>query len=374
MVELLGIEKYYEVKETFALFDKNGTGHIRTTSVGDLLTYLAYIPTVYNPTQRELQEMINAVDVDRSGKISLQEIMTIVAELPELPERLEPEDTNSDYLRDACPSQTSTDFSWKALARTRWVADDGKQYYLEWDGGLLYAKIDHERWIPLPSIQGGLRWGTGGARDKPPTFTLAFGDVEHDRLTWRTFKGRPSHVWSLRESDVDFEGSPLTAERQMKRVLRPEQPEARRLPEQEGYSRRPPQQEGYQQRQGPPRSAQQQQGLKQSSHQSQEGMQNLLTTDEEYRFLHGTTWLESQPVGGKSKRYDLTWKDNALYVQFHGKEFPLPSIDGGLRWGAPGRGNLPPKFTLADQDVEEHKLTWRKPDGSIANTWFLEER
>ena len=51
-----------EFREAFGLFDKNGDGTISSTELGTIMRSLGQ-----NPTESELQDMINEVDVD--GKL-----------------------------------------------------------------------------------------------------------------------------------------------------------------------------------------------------------------------------------------------------------------------------------------------------------------
>ena len=51
-----------EFREAFALFDKDGDGTITTKELGTVMRSLGQ-----NPTEADLQDMINEVDVD--GKI-----------------------------------------------------------------------------------------------------------------------------------------------------------------------------------------------------------------------------------------------------------------------------------------------------------------
>jgi len=48
-----------EFREAFGLFDKNGDGTISSNELGTIMRSLGQ-----NPTENELQDMINEVDVD----------------------------------------------------------------------------------------------------------------------------------------------------------------------------------------------------------------------------------------------------------------------------------------------------------------------
>ncbi len=50
---------YSEFKEAFSLFDKDGDGTITTKELGTVMRSLGQ-----NPTEAELQDMINEVDAD----------------------------------------------------------------------------------------------------------------------------------------------------------------------------------------------------------------------------------------------------------------------------------------------------------------------
>ena len=54
-----------EFREAFALFDKDGDGTITTKELGTVMRSLGQ-----NPTEAELQDMINEVDVDGKRYIS----------------------------------------------------------------------------------------------------------------------------------------------------------------------------------------------------------------------------------------------------------------------------------------------------------------
>ena len=72
MTELLQEEKVTECKEVFDLFDKDKDGSITTKELGDVMRALGA-----NPTQAELQEMINEVDQDGSGKIEFKDYVKV---------------------------------------------------------------------------------------------------------------------------------------------------------------------------------------------------------------------------------------------------------------------------------------------------------
>ena len=70
MTDQLQEEKVTECKEVFDLFDKDKDGSITTKELGDVMRALGA-----NPTQAELQEMINEVDQDGSGKIEFKDVL-----------------------------------------------------------------------------------------------------------------------------------------------------------------------------------------------------------------------------------------------------------------------------------------------------------
>uniref|UniRef100_A0A672ZVH2 Calmodulin 2 n=1 Tax=Sphaeramia orbicularis TaxID=375764 RepID=A0A672ZVH2_9TELE len=61
-------------EEAFSLFDKDGDGTITTKELGTVMRSLGQ-----NPTEAELQDMINEVDADGNGTIDFPEFLTMMA-------------------------------------------------------------------------------------------------------------------------------------------------------------------------------------------------------------------------------------------------------------------------------------------------------
>ncbi|OSX80716.1 hypothetical protein BU14_0033s0060 [Porphyra umbilicalis] len=67
-------ETIKEFREAFALFDKDGDGSITASELGVVMKGMGQ-----NPTDTELQQMINEVDADGNGKIDFAEFVTLMA-------------------------------------------------------------------------------------------------------------------------------------------------------------------------------------------------------------------------------------------------------------------------------------------------------
>jgi calmodulin len=61
-------EQIAEFKEAFSLFDKDGDGTITTKELGTVMRSLGQ-----NPTEAELQDMINEVDADGEQMVRVSE-------------------------------------------------------------------------------------------------------------------------------------------------------------------------------------------------------------------------------------------------------------------------------------------------------------
>ena len=66
-------EQIAEYKEAFSLFDKDGDGTIDASELGTVMRSLGQ-----NPTESELTDMINEIDIDHSGTIDFEEFKTMM--------------------------------------------------------------------------------------------------------------------------------------------------------------------------------------------------------------------------------------------------------------------------------------------------------
>jgi len=73
-METLSEEQVSEFREAFSLFDKDGDGQITTKELGTVMRSLGQ-----NPSESELQDMINEVDADNNGTIDFPEFLTMMA-------------------------------------------------------------------------------------------------------------------------------------------------------------------------------------------------------------------------------------------------------------------------------------------------------
>lgn len=61
-------------KEAFLLFDKDNNGTISASELGAIMRSLNM-----NPTETELQDMVNEIDVDGNGSIDYEEFVTMLS-------------------------------------------------------------------------------------------------------------------------------------------------------------------------------------------------------------------------------------------------------------------------------------------------------
>jgi calmodulin len=74
MTEHLTEEKIAEFKEAFEIFDKDKDGFITIKELHEIMKNLGQ-----NPTEAELQDMINEVDIDGNGNIDFKEFLGLMA-------------------------------------------------------------------------------------------------------------------------------------------------------------------------------------------------------------------------------------------------------------------------------------------------------
>jgi len=74
MVDDLTEEQIAEFKEAFLLFDKDGDGTITTNELATVMRSLGQ-----NPTESELQDMVNEVDTNQNGTIDFPEFLQMMA-------------------------------------------------------------------------------------------------------------------------------------------------------------------------------------------------------------------------------------------------------------------------------------------------------
>ncbi|KAL2814472.1 hypothetical protein BJX63DRAFT_199611 [Aspergillus granulosus] len=74
MADLLTADQIAQFREVFAVFDKDGTGDITATELGEVMRSLGQ-----NPTDTELQDIIDELDVDRTGTIDFDEFLILMS-------------------------------------------------------------------------------------------------------------------------------------------------------------------------------------------------------------------------------------------------------------------------------------------------------
>ncbi|XP_074657402.1 uncharacterized protein LOC141910271 isoform X1 [Tubulanus polymorphus] len=73
-MDFLSEEQIAEFREAFSIFDKDGDGTITTRELGTVMRSLGQ-----DPSESELQDMINDVDIDGNGTIEFPEFLKLIA-------------------------------------------------------------------------------------------------------------------------------------------------------------------------------------------------------------------------------------------------------------------------------------------------------
>ncbi|CAH0002356.1 unnamed protein product [Clonostachys byssicola] len=63
-----------DYKEAFQLFDKDGDGEITTAEIGEIMKSLGL-----NPSEDELEDILNEVDVDKNGSVDFNEFVAMMS-------------------------------------------------------------------------------------------------------------------------------------------------------------------------------------------------------------------------------------------------------------------------------------------------------
>jgi len=74
MADFISEDKILQFKKAFSSFDKNNSGTIKSKSLGNVLRTLGM-----NPTEAELQDMINEVDKDGTGLLMFPNFLYMMA-------------------------------------------------------------------------------------------------------------------------------------------------------------------------------------------------------------------------------------------------------------------------------------------------------
>uniref|UniRef100_A0A0K0CZI4 Calmodulin n=1 Tax=Angiostrongylus cantonensis TaxID=6313 RepID=A0A0K0CZI4_ANGCA len=96
-LEGINEEELIEYKEAFRLFDKDGNGSISSKELGVAMRSLGQ-----NPTEQELLDMVNEVDIDGSGTIDFPEFCQMMKRMNKARKRALPfQENDSEMIREA---------------------------------------------------------------------------------------------------------------------------------------------------------------------------------------------------------------------------------------------------------------------------------
>ncbi|PSS01713.1 Calmodulin-3 like [Actinidia chinensis var. chinensis] len=92
MADHLTGDQISEFKESFSLFDKDGDGCITTRDLGIVMRSMGH-----NPTEAELQDMMNEVDADGNGTVDFPEFLNFMVR--KMDDTTDPEDELKEAFR-----------------------------------------------------------------------------------------------------------------------------------------------------------------------------------------------------------------------------------------------------------------------------------
>lgn len=72
-IDDLSEDQIKEIKEAFALFDRDGDGHITANEIGIVMRSLGQ-----NPTEADLHDLMEEVDTDKSGNLDFSEFLAMM--------------------------------------------------------------------------------------------------------------------------------------------------------------------------------------------------------------------------------------------------------------------------------------------------------
>ncbi|BCS24045.1 translation elongation factor EF1B gamma [Aspergillus puulaauensis] len=74
MAASLSQDQISQYRDVFKIFDKDGNGHITAEELGEIMGSLGQ-----NPTETELKDMVDELDLDRTGTIDFDEFLVMMS-------------------------------------------------------------------------------------------------------------------------------------------------------------------------------------------------------------------------------------------------------------------------------------------------------